>query len=124
MNSDVARRDAPGYEPRDLGERPAWWFAVSFIAVMVLLIAGLTYLGAAIWNLGMEQAIQSAAQPVPAPPPQLQTNPASDLARLRSAAERRLDSYGWIDRKSGIVHIPIAQAMQIEVMRAAQESRR
>ena len=46
------------------------------------------------------------------PGPRLQTDPAEDLARFRAREEQRLDTYYWIDKKKGIVHIPIAQAMK------------
>ncbi len=31
----------------------------------------------------------------------------------REAAHQRLDSVGWVDRQKGIVHIPIARAMEL-----------
>jgi hypothetical protein len=31
----------------------------------------------------------------------------------REAALRRLESFGWVDREKGIVHIPIGQAMEL-----------
>ncbi len=31
----------------------------------------------------------------------------------REAARRHLDAYGWVDREKGIVHIPIARAMEL-----------
>ena len=46
------------------------------------------------------------------PQPELQLSPPADLAALRAAERQRLESYGWVDRGKGIVHIPIEQAMQ------------
>lgn len=46
------------------------------------------------------------------PAPRLQSDPAADLARFRTAEQQRLESYGWVDRQKGIVHIPIGQAMR------------
>ncbi len=38
----------------------------------------------------------------------------SDRARtLREEEERRLRSYGWVDRKAGLAHIPIDRAMDL-----------
>lgn len=45
------------------------------------------------------------------PPPRLETAEGEQLAAYRTAAEQRLDSYGWVDRQSGTVRIPIAQAI-------------
>lgn len=34
-------------------------------------------------------------------------------ATLREEKERRLHSYGWVDRKAGLAHIPIDRAMEL-----------
>ena len=34
-------------------------------------------------------------------------------ARDRAAQQARLDGYGWVDREAGVVHIPIARAMEL-----------
>lgn len=46
------------------------------------------------------------------PAPMLQLNPPADLAKFRAREDDQLDSYGWVDRAKGIVHIPIEQAMK------------
>jgi hypothetical protein len=47
------------------------------------------------------------------PQPRLQTDPSEDLAQLLVEEDKRLNSYYWIDKKKGIVHVPIQQAMQV-----------
>ena len=48
-----------------------------------------------------------------APPgPRLQTDPQVDLERFRAAEDKRLNTYYWINKSQGTVHIPIAQAMR------------
>ena len=47
------------------------------------------------------------------PKPQLEVKGSGDLAKFRAAEAADLDSYGWIDRKSGTVRIPIDHAMQL-----------
>jgi hypothetical protein len=54
--------------------------------------------------------------PLP-PAPRLQVKPRADLAALRDAETRQLNSYGWIDRSQGIVHIPVDRAMELLVQR-------
>jgi hypothetical protein len=49
----------------------------------------------------------------PPPGPQLEVDPAADLARVRSREEALLDSYDWVDRQHGIVRIPIDRAMDL-----------
>jgi hypothetical protein len=46
------------------------------------------------------------------PGPRLQTDSPADLAKLRAEEAAWLDSYGWVDREHGIVHIPIREAMR------------
>jgi hypothetical protein len=46
------------------------------------------------------------------PGPRLQTNAEADFRRFRTEEERRLNSYYWIDKQKGVVHIPIDEAMQ------------
>jgi hypothetical protein len=47
------------------------------------------------------------------PPPRLETKPGANLAKLRSAEEADLNSYGWVDQNLRTVRIPIDQAMQL-----------
>jgi hypothetical protein len=54
----------------------------------------------------------SRALTVEPPQPRLQIDPSEDLARFLVDEEKRLNTYYWIDKGKGIVHIPIAQAMQ------------
>ena len=54
----------------------------------------------------------SRALTVEPPQPRLQTDPSEDLARFLVDEDKRLNTYYWIDKKKGIVHIPIQQAMQ------------
>ena len=51
------------------------------------------------------------------PAPRLQIDPHADLAALRAPKHARLSSYGWIDRPSGIVRLPIERAMQLTAER-------
>jgi hypothetical protein len=51
------------------------------------------------------------------PKPRLQVIGAVDLAKLRIAEEADLNSYGWIDRNSGVVRIPIERAVQLLLQR-------
>ena len=54
----------------------------------------------------------SRALTVEPPQPRLQTNPPEDLAQFLVDEDKRLNTYYWIDKEKGIVHIPIEQAMQ------------
>jgi hypothetical protein len=51
------------------------------------------------------------------PLPRLQPDPPAELAKVRAEEVDRLESYGWIDRDAGVVHIPVDQAMKIALER-------
>jgi hypothetical protein len=53
------------------------------------------------------------------PEPRLQVIPEEDLAKLRAAEQKKLDSYGWVIRTADIVRIPVDRALQL----TADESR-
>ena len=51
------------------------------------------------------------------PAPRLQPQPFKDVYDLKSTQRNTLNSYGWVDKANGVVHIPIDRAMQITVER-------
>ena len=109
---------APGraYELRDVNIK----FAAGIVVGMLLLtVAGLMVS----WGVfDFMAARQRASEPVVSPltetlpqeppEPRLQVAPALDLEAVRSAEEKVLNSYGWIDQKGGIARIPVARAME------------
>ena len=89
------------------------WLAVSALIVHVGL--GFTY------SMLIEQATDlsepryplaaARAQPVPTVTP-LQRDPATDIYQFRVQEEAELTQYGWANRETGQVRIPIDQAMR------------
>jgi hypothetical protein len=61
-------------------------------------------------------ALRQAAER-PFPSPALQTNPQGDLKQFELAQRMALSGYGWVDRSTGIVRIPIEEAMRIVAAR-------
>lgn len=97
----------PGYETRDAPPRLPLYLGAGIggTVLVVLMLIRLFY--------------PSSARDLPKPdlehwppPPALQIAPYADLARLRAAETQRLESYGWVDRGRGIVHVPIEDAMR------------
>jgi hypothetical protein len=70
-------------------------------------------------SFGFSDAVSDARRSLatPMPEPRLQTDPPDDLAKLRAREQKELDTYYWIDRDKGIVHIPIDEAMKQVVAR-------
>lgn len=51
------------------------------------------------------------------PEPRLEVNERTEIGGFRLQEEDRLNSYGWVDEKSGTVRIPIDRAMQLIAQR-------
>jgi len=47
------------------------------------------------------------------PEPRLEINGREDFAAYRARQEAELNSYGWMDKKAGVVRIPIDRAMDL-----------
>jgi hypothetical protein len=57
--------------------------------------------------------VSPLASSVPAPTPRLQTDPHADLMKRQQAEDAVLRAYGWVDRATGTVRIPIERAMEL-----------
>jgi hypothetical protein len=55
--------------------------------------------------------------------PRLQINPREDLRQLRAREDAVLNSYGWVDRANGVVHIPVRDAVRILTARGLPSRR-
>jgi hypothetical protein len=53
------------------------------------------------------------------PEPRLQTDPPGDFRRYLERENLKLSTYGWVDPKAGIAHIPIERAMDLLIEKAA-----
>jgi hypothetical protein len=51
------------------------------------------------------------------PEPRLEEDERRELQDVRAPEDERLESYGWVDEKNGVVHIPIERAMQLTAER-------
>lgn len=113
------------YEDRDLGGR-------GIIVFLIVLVVATAMLCLVVWGYFEYKGRHFAAEPpmtgVPAitgtppafqdptqrfPKPALQTDDVADMDKFRIQDNSVLNSYGWVDEKAGLVHIPIDQAMKI-----------
>ncbi|HZE14015.1 MAG TPA: hypothetical protein VE086_09670 [Chthoniobacterales bacterium] len=118
MAERVARQ--PGHETRDANVRAVTWFAVGLVisAIAIHLAVG------ALWPLFAKQhpspdpPSRIVLEPhVLAPEPRLQANPIPEMNQLRASEDKKLNSYGWIDKQHGIARIPIDRAMDLVAQR-------
>ena len=107
------------YEHTDIDVAVGYSFGIWLATAMVLSL-GLVY--GVFWMFeGRQAAADVAAQKFPLavgqekepPSPRLQTQPFKDGYLLKQGQGERLNSFGWADKASGIVHIPIDRAMEL-----------
>lgn len=97
---------------------------LSLITIAFLLFLSCVIIFLVVWGMmhyfKFHEPAKTAGQPnLPVtssaefPKPRLEIKGSVDLARFRAAEAADLDSYGWIDRSSGTVRIPVDRAMQL-----------
>jgi hypothetical protein len=102
----------------DLDVRTVVWSAIALGGAVALAVIGaFTLLHAWAMPAGGERLQRGDG--VAAPGAELQSAPQPDLARYRAAKRQQLESAGWVDEAGGLVHIPIGDAMDLLVQRAA-----
>ncbi len=93
------------------------WFATGLVVVTVLVLGAM-----ALVMRGLtpeERDLEALAPPRFAgdtgeyPAPRIQADPAVELDEMKAEDLGRLNTYGWIDRKTGIAHIPVDRAIDI-----------
>lgn len=124
------------HEESDVNVRALIWFMVIFIVFAAVTHVGLYLLYRVYRNIERgakaNAPISSVAMPEGAdvpPTPRLQpfpnrmpnnevmppthNTPVTDMADMRESENQRLNTYGWVDKQHGVVHIPIEQAKQL-----------
>jgi hypothetical protein len=123
--------DDIGFEREDLGSKPIFGFIISLAIAGVLIYY-------AIWGIfhfldAFDKKNQQPRTPLievktnprevraehieKFPEPRLEENERTELDGFRYGEEEKLNSYGWVDEKNGVAHIPITQAMQLVAQR-------
>lgn len=103
------------YERRDINARALVFIALGACGASLLVLLGIG--GLYRRYRSQEDAADSQLAPWSSktqkcpPPPRLEVDLSSSLRELRESQQKRLTSYGWIDRTSGIVHVPVDRAI-------------
>jgi hypothetical protein len=103
----------PGHETTDISIRGVVIFLAGLGVVLVISGLGLWWFFDQMESYarrGDQPPSPVAREEIP-PPPRLQVSARADLKEFREAEEEHLQSYGWVDRKAEMVHIPIAEAI-------------
>ena len=116
------------YEHTDIEPSIAAKFAV-WLTVACLISAAIVYgtfwffEGLAVTSNQQLQQFPMAVGQIKEPQgPRLQTQPFKDIYMLRQAEHERLTTYGWVDQGSGVVRIPVDEALRIVAERGAVPS--
>ena len=110
-----------GYEVRDVNLRILIWSVIALIVVVVVISVGV---GLLYGLLNANQTAHSAPPPplleesqgLP-PAPLLERDPEKDWRQMKNEQDKFLNSYGWVDKKAGVVHIPIERAVELTLER-------
>jgi hypothetical protein len=107
-SADKTRQLSPktAFEPTDWSLGPVAWV---YVGTAILLVVSSLVLIAAYPNALPDVGRTLRISP---PGPRLQTSPEHDLQQFRAEEEKRLNTYYWIDKQKGTVHIPIDRAME------------
>lgn len=114
-NTDVS------YEKRDVNPRAILYVGISIIISAVILHFALLWLfdlfNAREAHKGKPPATLVNTKRQQPPAPRLQTDAPADLQEMRVHEKALLESYGWVDRGQGIVHIPVERAIDLLIER-------
>lgn len=121
-----------GFERQDLGAQAVFAFLMSLAVggVLVFLVVWGAYQFLDMRQRAHQPQLSPLAKPVEAdtrsvspgeimkfPQPRLEQNERVEINDFRLNEEQTLNSYGWVDKKSGVVRIPIERAMQLLTQR-------
>ncbi len=106
-----------GYEPRDASIKGllqfAFWMAVVLAVTLVGMRWTFDYLKR-VHPLGETASplLKEGQRELP-PSPRLQVHPHQELVDYCRDQQKAVNSYGWVSQETGVVHIPVEQAMDL-----------
>jgi len=109
-----------GHETRDAGVRPIVLTGV--VLAVAIVIVGLIVYGTFSYLAG-HRAVAAQANPMSVgdsqipPEPRIEEHPAIALQELHAQEDKTLSTYGWTDKKTGVVRIPIDRAIELQLVR-------
>ncbi len=106
---------AKGYEVSDWSMRPVLILTIACVSLLPLAIVVIfIMLGATKGQLGDVSHNLAPPELAQLPPsPRLEQNPNIDGARIVREATEQIESYGWVNQRTGVAHIPIDRAKEL-----------
>jgi len=109
----------PGYETRDANIAGLLKFAASLAIILAIVSFGMLRLFdyfQKTQSLGPAATPFENARTIP-PLPRLQVEPRKEIHDYWEGEQEILNSYGWVDKRNGVVRIPIDRAMRLVLER-------
>jgi hypothetical protein len=126
-NSETGHLPGPGHETRDANIYALLRFAGGLIAVLVVIhLVMLAFQYVFVTERPQSPEEQEQARSIlPGPPleqeqTQAQVNIYQQLRKLHSDEEAMLSRYDWVDRKAGVVRVPIDRAIDLVAEKGIQ----
>jgi hypothetical protein len=110
----------PKHEESDVNVFAIGRFAFALVAVVVLslfLLFGFFHFLVGVTGGERPKASDFSPNGQLPPQPRLEERPALELQSFRDAEDKALSTYGWVDQKNGVVHIPIDRAIDLLAQR-------
>ena len=119
--------EGSGYEHTDANVWQIVKFGIWLVVTAIVVQIGV----GGMYQLMIEQSKVTTEQPYPLastteprlpPEPRLQQFPRNEYYQFHLTEQQKLESYGWVNKDAGIVHIPIEDAMRLALQRGLLES--
>lgn len=112
-----------GYETEDVRASGLVWAAVVLAVIVIVSVAAMTVMFGVLYE-SREEAVNRMGPMVDLDQrpegPVLEVDPPRELIEMRIQNAIDTDSYGWVKKESGVVRIPVEQAMKLVVERGIQ----
>jgi hypothetical protein len=116
FHRDSVNPEEAGYEPSDLNPRYVGLFGIGLALVLVVSVVVVSL-------LIQYKTVQHARHDTPIPQlareretlsgTRLQVDAQNEMRQMRATEDSILNSYGWVDKSTGVVRIPVDRAMEI-----------
>lgn len=111
------------HESSDINVRAIIWFTVVLTIIVLVIDLAMWGLFKVLHNYEVKNdpyvtplAAQTETLPKQ-PEPALQVTPWVDLKDFKASQDAHMNSYGWVDEKTGVARIPIARAKELLLQR-------
>ncbi len=109
-----------GHESRDADIRPVLLTGIGLafcVVVVGLIVYGTFRYLATHPATGVQPNPMTVLDPQIPPAPRIEEHPAIEIQQLHAQEDQTLSTYGWIDKKKGLVRIPLDRAMELQMER-------